>query len=86
MFDIIKMVKINVGDKNYKNVYEQDDEEIQDDQVERFNCEFESCKQSCRNKGAFSQYFTSHFTSEFTCKQCNLKSGLKNHLLLHENK
>ena len=26
MYDAIKMVKINVGDKNYKNVYEEDDE------------------------------------------------------------
>ena len=90
MYDAIKMVKINVGDKNYKNVYEEDDERYKMIRQRDSIVNLKVANNHIEIKEFFSQHFTSHFTSEFTYKQCNLKStlksGLKNHLLLHKNK
>ena len=94
IFDAIKRIKVNVKDENYKmKLYdcEEDDQHVKDNnKLERFNCEFESCKQSYKNKTHFVQHFISHLTDEFTCKKCNskftLRNGLNEHLLLHKNK
>ena len=92
IFETIKIMKVNIKDENYKLKYnyEENDEDVQNNKVERFNCGFEGCKQSYKCKEQFLYHFRSHFTGELTCKQCNVtfkqKEGLRHHLLSHENK
>ena len=54
---VIKMMKVNVEDKDYKMKYncEEDDEDVQDKRVERFNCNFESNTQDKVNSSATSR-------------------------------
>ena len=92
MFDAIKRMKVNVKDEDYKvkSNCEEEDEDIQVGRIKRFNCDFEGCKKTYQGKGKFTEHFISHFTGEIKCEQCNatftFKSGLENHLLVHENK
>ena len=89
MFDAIKSTKVNVKDERYKLKYNRGEDDVQDNNVERFNCNYDGCKQLYKPKGEF-VHFISHFTGEFTYKRCNVtfthKSILKHHLLINKNK
>lgn len=56
MIYVIKKMKVNLKDEDYNYNYE-DDENVQDQKVVRFNCEFDGCKQSYKCKVDFCNLF-----------------------------